>query len=179
MQRGMSEIVVALSLIIITTMFSSKQAESLLMGRYKVRRSDAFSGFIKRVQLRSSTNNLDDNIPINSEVPLESNPRKKRRNKYENFSRVNMSIDPLEALIEESKRKNHDLLIDNESSKRRPHNDGSVEIPSTPSKLFPDVKSIDVSSIVGHFSTRNLFDDCLTSLYQRCVSLTIRKPLDI
>ena len=160
MQRGISEVMLALSLIIIMTItvLRSKQAESLLMGRYIVGRSDDVAC---RLLSRSVQPLWSSNIPINSEVPLEKKLRKKRRNKYENFSRVNIDIDPLETLIEESKRMNQDLLIDknNESSStRRLNMDVSMEITSTPTKMFPDVKGIDVSSITlpTTFSMSNL-----------------------
>ena len=151
-QRGISAMILVLTLIV--TIYSVKKAESLFTVRYIVGPSNPFK--LSKLVHHRSTNKIDDNIPLISDVPLENKHRKRRKNKYENFSRVNVDIDPLETLIEESKRKNQDLLNDKDSSQRTPKTDVSaVTIPSLPNKVFPDVKSIDVSATNFHFSLNN------------------------
>jgi hypothetical protein len=119
----------ALSVAII--FFNLNQAETLLIDvRHFVRHSNSFRLF------------------TNGDVPVDNKIRKRRKNKYENFSRVEMDYDPLDTLIEESNRMNQEIFAKIHSAKRKSktYDDVSVEtIPSVPNKVFPDVKTIDVS----------------------------------
>jgi hypothetical protein len=121
--------ILAVSVVII--FYSFNQAESLLIDvRYFVRHSNSFRLF------------------SDGDVPVDNTIRKRRKNKYENFSRVEMDFDPLDTLIEESNRMNQEIFAKIHSAKRKSktYDDVSVEtIPSVPNKVFPDVKTIDVS----------------------------------
>ena len=175
-QRGTSTTAITLALSLVIAIYSSTQAESLTIGeRFFVQRSNIFR-FSRHVGVVRSTNNID-NIPINSDVPSDANTRRRRKNKYENFSRVEVDSDPLESLLEESKRMNQDLLTGMNSSKQKSKIDALVEIPSIPNKVFPDVKTINVSSTTDEFIILILvfFSFALLQRFSR----TIRKRLDI
>ena len=140
-QRGTIAIVLTFSLA--GTIYSLNQAESLLIDvRYLHRRSNSF-----RILRLRSHNNKSTNIPTDSGVPFEKKVRKRRKNKYENFSRVEADSDPLDTLIEESNRMNNDIVAEINSTKQKLKTNVAIEIPSIPNKVFPDIKTIDVSSI--------------------------------
>ena len=78
--------------------------------------------------------------------PVDASPgpeerRKKKRNKYEKFSKV-QETDPLERLIAESEQKNQHLeqeSIEKEKRKRTPQ----IQVPAPPPIQFMDAKTID------------------------------------
>ena len=142
-QRIASTKLLLLSLICI---YSAMEAESLIIdAQYFVWRSIPIRPS-RLVEVRSITENIHDNVPIDSDVPFNNNKavRRKKKNKYENFSRVNDESDPLETLIEESKRMNQHIITELVSAKQKPNVDLFDGLPSIPSKVFPDVKNIDV-----------------------------------
>jgi hypothetical protein len=87
---------------------------------------------------------LNDNVltPASHDALSPESPRRQRRNKYKDFSKVS-DHDPLEVLISESKRKNDEIGAKVSSSVRRNHE--KPEVSATPAIEYPDVKGIDVS----------------------------------
>ena len=87
-----------------------------------------------------------DSAPTDADVPARTQ-RRERKNKYKNFSKVSDQIDPQEALIAESGRKNQEILaeISQAVKKSRPE----PEILPLPKVEFPDTKDIDVSITVS------------------------------
>jgi hypothetical protein len=168
-------------LLAVITICSYHQAESLLIdARY----------FVRNYTFRLSNDNIvcinNINIPMNEAAdPFDNNNvRKRRKNKYENFSRVESDYDPLDTLIEESNRKNQDIITKicstkNEISKTDEFVNSILES-SVPKKVFPDVKNIDVSPISNTYLIIPILCDNLISSYF-CIlnSRMIQKRLDI
>ena len=147
-QRGTGAIILAFLLAI--TFYSFNQAEALLIDvRHFNWRSNSFR-LLKHIEV-CSTSNIGNSIPMNGDVLSDKKARRRRKNKYENYSRVEVDSDPLDTLIKESNRMNQDIFDEIHSAKQKLKMDVLVEIPSIPNKVFPDIKSIDVRPIAVDF----------------------------
>jgi len=115
--------------------------------------------------------------------------RRTKRNKYDNFSKVER-MDPLEALLRESERKNGEFLAEqqkkasrrteiHQKSKLRPSQPIITEIAPLPQVEFPDTKDIDVSLFNEKTTTKTVLLKCTHSdfLFDSSISPTILKPL--
>ena len=116
--------------------------------------------------------------------------RRTKRNKYDNFSKVEQ-IDPLEALLQESERKNGEFLAEQQKkasrkteihlkNKARP-SQPITEIAPLPQVEFPDTKDIDVSllnEMKRMTTTVSLKSTHSDFLHNSSISPTIPKPLD-
>lgn len=115
----------------------------------KVELSESAYSFADSSLTRRSTWTWSTRSP-ETEFSIES-PRKQRRNKYNDFSKVS-DHDPLDVLISESKRKNDEIIADVPSSVRSISTSTPTEVvPPIPYAQYPDVKGIDVS--FEHFSS--------------------------
>lgn len=91
-----------------------------------------------------------DPTPPPTTTPPPTRGRRERTNKYQDFSKVNGRVDPLEALIAESGRKNEALIAERTSSaalakSSRGGLESSTTIAPLPKVQFPNTKGIDVS----------------------------------
>ena len=140
------------------------EAESLIIdAQYFVWRSIPIRPS-RLVEVRST---IDSDVPFNNNKAV----RRKKKNKYENFSRVNDESDPLETLIEESKRMNQHIITELVSAKQKPNVDLFDGLPSIPSKVFPDVKNIDVRVPLPYWLS-------MYCLLEWSVSLNFMVPFD-
>lgn len=124
-------------------------------------------------------------------APTAAAPRRRqKKNKYAKFSKVaETTIDPLEALLQESKRLNRELMEEQQrEEEQKKRSRPQPEIKPLPKLEFPDTQTIDVSLfmfIVFQGVERSMIVSSRTDPksyrnHYRCVcfvSLTTLKPL--
>ena len=109
------------------------------------------SGLSRRVRVRhvsrlNAFNEEDSSTLLSSATQRQ---RRRKKNKYAEHSKVEKeSADPLEALLQESERKNKELVIERQRSQRERMMRSPLsqpEIKPLPKLEFPDTQTIDVS----------------------------------
>ena len=115
--------------------------------------SASASALSRRVQVihvsRLNEYNQEDSSTLFSSAAQQQRQRRRKKNKYAEHSKVEKeSADPLEALLQESERKNKELVIERQRSQRERMMRSPLsqpEIKPLPKLEFPDTQTIDVS----------------------------------